>query len=379
MERRKFISIIVLTIIIAGLTLGSLATEDAVEDTVNHPEDNIESSEDKTEESNQDNTENNDSSNTENNDAENTENNDSNNTENNKPDNNEDNETDNNKNNDEDNNIKNEGDNNQEKDDENTDKPGSNNIPTQDDSHESDNNQNINQQEKNEEEKPKNDNEIVETKSDNANLGKLILDTEGLSPEFDKNITDYYLIVDLTVEKLNIEAYPEDESAIVMIDGNTDLQEGENTINITVKAEAGNTKTYVINVTKTDDVDKVNANLKSLSVKGFNFYPTFKNNIYNYNLTINEKISQLEITAETEIEEATFEILGNESLEEGDNLIKIIVTARDGQAKREYKLNVYMSSKNVQLQETNKTPAIVILVILGIAILGTAIAIIKKH
>ena len=69
---------------------------------------------------------------------------------------------------------------------------------------------------------------------------------------------------------------------------------------------------------------------------------------------------------------------GNENLVEGDNLIKIIVTAKDGVAKRVYKLNVYISSKNVEIQETNKTPAIVLLSVLGIAIIGTSIAIVKK-
>ena len=220
---------------------------------------------------------------------------------------------------------------------------------------------------------------VVETKSENANLRTLILNVEGLSPEFDKDITDYYLIVDLSVENINIEAYPEDRNSIVMIEGNENLEQGENTITITVKADAGNTKTYTINVTKTDDIDMVNANLKSLSVKGFNFYPTFKSNIYNYNLTINEQLSQLEIIVEPEIEGATYEIVGNENLVEGDNLIKIIVTAQDEMAKREYKLNVFMSSKSVEIQETNKTTAIVLLAVLGVCIIGTAIAISKRR
>jgi len=224
-----------------------------------------------------------------------------------------------------------------------------------------------------------NNSSSTERLSDNANLGNLILDIDGLEPEFNKDITEYYLIVDLSVESVNIEAYPEDENSIVMIEGNSDLQEGENIISITVKAESGKTKTYTIYVTKTDDVDMVNANLKNLSVKGFSFYPSFKNNIYNYNLTINEKLSSLEILVEPEIEDATYEIIGNENLIEGDNLIKIIVTAKDGIAKREYKLNVFVSFKNVEIQKTNKMPAIILLSVLGIAIIGTAVAISKKH
>lgn len=223
------------------------------------------------------------------------------------------------------------------------------------------------------------DNDDEDTKSDNTNLKSLKVDVEGLSPEFDKNITEYYLIVDLTVEEVNVEAVPEDENSKITITGNTDLQEGENTVKILVKAENGNTKTYTINITKTNDLEKVNATLKSLSVKGFNFYPSFKTNIYNYNLTVNEKLTQLGILAETEIEEATYEIIGNENLKEGDNLIKVIVTAKDGETKREYKINVYLSNKSVEAQKTNITIAIVMLSVLSIAIVATVVLIIKKR
>lgn len=218
-----------------------------------------------------------------------------------------------------------------------------------------------------------------ETKSDNTNLKSLKVDVEGLSPEFDKNITEYYLIVDLTIEEVNVEAVPEYEKSKITITGNSDLQEGENTVKILVKAENGNTKTYTINITKTNDLEKVNATLKSLSVKGFSFYPSFKTNIYNYNLTVNEKLTQLEILAETEIEGATYEIIGNEDLKEGDNLIKVIVTAKDGETKREYKINVYLSNKNVEAQKTNITIAIVMLSVLSIAIVATVVLIIKKR
>jgi len=227
---------------------------------------------------------------------------------------------------------------------------------------------------------PINNNTVIETKSENANLRMLNLDVEGISPEFDKDITEYYLIVDLSVEEIDIEAYPEDEKAIILlIEGNTELKEGQNTIRIVVRAEAGNTKTYIINVTKTDDAELANANLKNLSVKGFNFYPSFKNNIYGYTLTINENVSQLEIIVEPENEAATYEIIGNENLNEGDNLIKVIVTAQDGETKREYKINVFMDSKKVQIQETSNLPAIILLSFIGIAIIGTSIALSKKH
>ena len=152
-----------------------------------------------------------------------------------------------------------------------------------------------------------------------ARLKSLSINLEGMSPEFDKDILDYYLIVDLSIDEIEVTAVTEEETSTVSINGNTSLKEGENLITIKVTANDGNTRTYLIHVTKTDDVEITNANLKSLSIKGFSFYPGFKSNIYSYNLIINEKISKLEFYVETENEQATYEIVGNENLEEGEN------------------------------------------------------------
>ena len=217
--------------------------------------------------------------------------------------------------------------------------------------------------------------------SDDANLKSLYIDVniDSLYPKFNEDITDYYLIVDLETEEINVEAIPKDDNASVTVRGNTDLKEGENTIEIVVTAEAGNTKTYNIHVTKTDNLESANANLKSLSIRGFSIYPLFKYNIYNYNLTINEIRSRLEVLVETESEEATYKIIGNENLTEGDNLIKVVVTAKDGVTQREYKINVYISSNEVQEQKMNITPAIVMISVLSALVVIVVIGIIKKN
>ena len=223
-----------------------------------------------------------------------------------------------------------------------------------------------------------NSNSNNNSKSDNANLKSLSLDAKGLFPEFNKNTTEYYLVVDLTVEEINVQATAENEKATVTITGNKNLEEGQNTIQIVVKAEDGTIKNYFIYVTKTDDVEGTNANLKVLSVLGWSFYPQFNPNIYSYSLTINEKITTLEIVAETENNESTYKIEGNNHLQEGDNIIKIIVTSKDGETTREYKINTFISSKVVTIKEENKITAIILIGVLGIAILATTVAIIKK-
>ena len=162
-----------------------------------------------------------------------------------------------------------------------------------------------------------------EKKSENADLR--VLKIENMEPEFSKDVTEYYLTVDLEIDKIDIEAYSDSEKASVDIQGNNDLQEGENKIEIVVTAEAGNPK-------------MANANLKTLEVENFSIYPDFKRNIYNYNLTINKDIKKLNITAKPENEKSKIEIIGNENLKEGDNFIKVIVTAEDGKTIKTYKI-----------------------------------------
>lgn len=222
----------------------------------------------------------------------------------------------------------------------------------------------------------RNENESI--KSNNANLISLEVNIDGLSPNFNKDIIEYYLIVDLSVNSIEVKAIAEDKNSRVFIKGNSNLQEGENVIKITVVSESGRIKEYIINVTKANDLENANADLKKLSVNGFSLYPEFKKNIYNYNLIINKEILKLDILVETENEEATYEILGNENLEKGENLITVIVTAKDGKTKRKYKMNAYISLNNGVPEKTNKIPAIFMLAILGVGILITATVISKK-
>ena len=249
------------------------------------------------------------------------------------------------------------------------------------------NNANNNQEEKKQETKPNNSSNINQNsnvatveapKSENANLQSLTVDVEGLSPEFNKDVVDYYLVVSLDVEEIKINAVAEDSKSVVTVSGNKNLIEGENKVQIAVKAENGNTKIYTILVIRSNETDEMNAYLESLTITGYSFYPSFKRNIYNYNLTINDKVTSLEIIAKTEIDGATFEIVGNENLQEGENLIKIIVTARDGQTVREYKINSFISTKKTEEFQMNKKQAYLLIGVLGVAILVTAVLVFKN-
>lgn len=216
-----------------------------------------------------------------------------------------------------------------------------------------------------------------ESKSENANLR--IIKIENMEPEFDKDTTEYYLTVDLNTEKINIEIYTDSEKAKAVIYGNENLKEGKNKIEIVVTAEAGNQKTYYIYVTKIDNAKMANANLQTLEIEGTSLSPKFKKNIYSYNVTIDKNTKKLNILTKPENEKSKIEIIGNSNLKDGENIIKIIVTAEDGTTTRTYKINAYTSLNDIQVQEENKKPAIIILGILGITILVIGIIVITKN
>lgn len=88
-----------------------------------------------------------------------------------------------------------------------------------------------------------------DSKSGNNNLKSLAIENYKISPEFDKNKTDYTLTVPHDVTKVKILAYQEsDKAKLAGDDGEVEVKEGDNELKITVVAENGSKKTYTIKV-----------------------------------------------------------------------------------------------------------------------------------
>ena len=86
----------------------------------------------------------------------------------------------------------------------------------------------------------------------NNELKSLSVDGYELNPSFTKDVLEYKLDVDETVEKINIKAQASSDKAQVSGIGEVNLTPGENTINIRVEAENGNEKVYKILVNVKD-------------------------------------------------------------------------------------------------------------------------------
>ncbi len=87
--------------------------------------------------------------------------------------------------------------------------------------------------------------------SANTNLEILAVENVLLNPPFESNITQYNVNISNQLSNLNIFAVPEDPNATVQINGNSNLNEGNNLITITVTAQNGfSKKLYVLDVYK---------------------------------------------------------------------------------------------------------------------------------
>ena len=183
------------------------------------------------------------------------------------------------------------------------------------------------------------------TNKNNANLSKLQINQEGLTPNFNKDKTNYCVTVSDKVDELKITAEPEDLNAKVSIVGNTELKNGDNKIDITVTAQNGSKKVYTIIVTKTNDPEKSNSYLLNLIVENATLSPVFSKEEFNYNCgTVGKNIDTLKILAFGENENVKIDIIGNDKLKYGDNKIDIKVTSEDGTTTTVYCITVKRDS-----------------------------------
>ncbi len=227
-------------------------------------------------------------------------------------------------------------------------------------------------------------------KSSNANLKTL-----GVTPKeydfsgFNKNKTDYSVTVPSTVDSLKVTAIAEDsKKAKVSISGNSGFEVGSgNKIKVTVTAEDGTTKTYNIKVTKLATEEEKPGNvineeeklvLKSLTIGGITLSPEFSSDIYSYTANLEEDLSEVTVNGVASESDAKIEVTGNTNLIDGENVIKVTVTSKDGQSTVTYQITLNKVAtdltKNEEKNDTTlnfgkKAAKIIIITIAAIIIL----------
>lgn len=175
---------------------------------------------------------------------------------------------------------------------------------------------------------------------------------------FKRDRKEYSIEVPNKVTSLTVYATAVDSKAKVAGTGKVTLKEGDNTVTVTVTAEAGNTETYTLKIkrnttaedeagdsdeTQTDNVSGA-FGLSSLDIDDVKLNPEFDTEIYQYTIDLTEDLSQLEIETIPTADDTTVEIVGNENLHEGENLITILVKNKKTGQTATYQITV---NKNV--------------------------------
>ena len=192
------------------------------------------------------------------------------------------------------------------------------------------------------------------------------------------------------LKEIEISATAEDERATVEGAGTIQLNDGENSITLTVKAENGSERTYTVKVVKPMPVEQSALRLKTLVLNGINIngeYQTinieFNPETFDYEITVPNEITALSINPTTENEDILIETTGGESLNEGSNKIIIMLTSpSDETVKTTYTLNVERQAAlvtNEQGLTKEQIGIIIIASVVGVILLIVIIVAIVKH
>lgn len=191
-------------------------------------------------------------------------------------------------------------------------------------------------------------NATTDTKSaDLSNLGIKPNDFSGFSP----NKTSYDVTVPENVQTIEVYATAKNASAKISGTGTQKLAIGENKIDVVVSASDGTTKTYTINVKREGEnkeevsqtTEKVEEGLSELKVENLELTPKFTTNVYEYSTKYIGEKTTLDIQAIVTEPTYTAEIVGNEDLKEGENVVTILVSDKDGKNVATYQININKS------------------------------------
>lgn len=228
----------------------------------------------------------------------------------------------------------------------------------------------------------------ITRKSSINNLYSLNASVGTFDTAFDKDVIVYTLTVPYDTKEVILSGSLED--TLSTVDGlyKYELSEDKTTAIITVTAEDGSTKVYTVYIIKekppvvpTPVVYYYSSNnyLKTLEAKGYEI--KFDRDTLEYELSVNNDVKSLDITAIAEDSRSRVEITGNENFKTGKNTVVITVKAENGDVK-EYKLIVTRKSNTTVTTDDEESDStaekVVIIILIILVVLGLLYLIFKK-
>lgn len=179
--------------------------------------------------------------------------------------------------------------------------------------------------------------------SDNCDLASLKVSNATIYPDFSPNVTEYSASVPFEVSDLYLSAEADHPGAQVSVDNPTLISNATTAVRITVTAETGDTRTYVIYVSRDRDpnyVESSNANLSGLSVEGYELSPAFDTDVEQYYVWVPYERETVTLYAEAEDGLASVSVDSDVALDPGRRTdIPVTVTAENG-TERVYTVSV---------------------------------------
>lgn len=196
-----------------------------------------------------------------------------------------------------------------------------------------------------------------------AKSTEAILRNLGIKPNdfkgFKQNKKEYSVEVPNSTSE--VEVYAEAlKGEIISGTGKVSLKEGETTtVNVVVKAEAGNTETYTLKIKRRTAEEEAqsasDATLKNLGINPKEYdFSGFKKDQTEYSVEVPNEIKTVEIYAEATDSKAQVTGTGEIELNEGANEAKVEVVAQDG-TKKTYTITITRKASEVATTSLENT------------------------
>ena len=215
-----------------------------------------------------------------------------------------------------------------------------------------------------------------DNRNDNAKLQLLSVDGKKIALK-DGNY-NYTIDVPYDTEDANLLYAASSSTSTVEVTGNEKLVIGENRITLTVTSEkgtggVGSVVVQLVTINRLNEIKSDDSSIKRLEILNVdNLDFDFKSDNHNYMIKLPNKVKQLEFKIELNDEKATYEVTGNENLEDYSKVL-IKVTAEDGSTTT-YSFLIEKKASNNSL-----LPVLIILILILIALIAAIVFVIMKN
>ncbi len=229
--------------------------------------------------------------------------------------------------------------------------------------------------------------EKPEEKSNDSTLKTLSITGVEFTPEFNSSTTSYVANIGAEITEVEVLAEVNNEKATYEITGNTELQDGENRVIVTVTAEDGTVTNYEIKLIKGDEAIPLNA-LAIVGIKENDDQvnislgePNIVEGVVEYTINLSEFMKSIDIHALYSSDLNQYEGIGKFDLKVGENKFAVVLKQQSEETEpkvTEYILTINNPEKVVEtVKEDNKInykliaiiSAIVLVTILAITLL----------